>query len=408
MATPPCILSSCAPTKAHTFVIKGDVPAVYAMTALARGDGMVAQVSMPTGEAYTIVSSEAHAIQGRVARIKAEIAALPNAPAIDWVRPMTVRLQRLFGWGDVTVTKEEMADAVNREDWKEVRLAIPGSARLIEEGRFDELPALVAKVCGEVEPDEEGALGVIVERREGEPEEEPPYAALYPKTVWRTHPERPQPIYVIDHAKVPEAEKLEWMYQELGHNIVEIGEFAERFVSIFGTKIKGTVSQKKACLQLYRAFMGQSVSWTKESDMSPYQRERFCMAWDEDERICRECGCTYDGESIYCSEWCERAGKTRVCKWCKVKVDWWFPWCSACRGRPGPSDALLALRGSGSSSSSSSGVGGSSSSGMDYVSRMDAFCREGADSVARLLRVVTSEEARDEAHEPAWKRRRRA
>jgi hypothetical protein len=138
-------------TKAHTFVIKGDVPAVYAMTALARGAGSVAQVTMPTGEAYTIVSSEAHAIQARVARIKAEIAALPNAPEIEWVRPMTVRLQRLFGWGDITATREDIERAVSEEDWKEVRFTLPGSARLIEEGRIDELPALVRKVRGEAE-----------------------------------------------------------------------------------------------------------------------------------------------------------------------------------------------------------------------------------------------------------------
>jgi hypothetical protein len=401
MATPPCILSSCVITKAHTFVIKGDVPAVYAMTALARGAGLVAQVTMPTGAAYTIVSSEAHAIQGRVARIKAEIAALPNAPEIQWVRPMTVRLQRLFGWGDVTVTKEEMADAVNREDWKEVRFAIPGSARLIEEGRFDELPALVAKVRGEVEPDEEGALGAIVEHREGELEEEPPYAALYPKTVWRMHPERPKPIYVIDQAKVPEAEKLEWMHQEFGYCYAGIAAFAERFVSIFGKKIRGTIPQKTACLQLYRAFMDNNVSWTRESEMSPLEREQFCVAWGGEEQICHECGCMYHGESNYCSEECESAGKTRVCRYCKVEVHWWFPWCSGCRGRPAPAavDAMLELRGSGSSSSSS---------GADsFAAGMDAYCREGAESVARLLRAVSSTEARDEAHEPAWKRRRR-
>jgi hypothetical protein len=354
--------------KAQSFVIKADVPMAYIMTAFLRGAGAVAQVTMPTGDKYTVVSSAAHNIPTHTAKLKAEVESLPGAPRVEWVRPLTVRLQRLFGWGDITATREDVERAVQEDDVAELRFLVPGAARMIEEGRLDALPALMDAPAQEPE--------------------ESPYAALYPKSEWRQHPERPEPFYVIDHSKVPEAEKLEWIRQEIGDGAT-IGEFAARFMGLFGGKIRGAVSQKKACLLLFGAYTGGATKWGKESDIPPAEREQFREAWGEHEKICRECGRTHDGRGLYCGTGCEDAGKKRVCKQCGASVDAWFPHCAACGPGAGPSEAMMASRGR---------VGASGS--------FDEWERGQVEQFARMSRLRFGE-ARDEDHEPAWKNRRR-
>jgi hypothetical protein len=191
---------------------------------------------------------------------------------------------------------------------------------------------------------------------------------------------------VIDNTKLPEAEKLAWVQHELGAG-AELGEFAAKFLDLFGGKIRGKVPQKAACLKLFAAYSGSS--WAKECDIPPADREMFIRAWGEEERICRECGAVADG--LYCSRACETAGTTTVCRQCKSPLDSWMPHCPGCSVGPGPSKGVLAYR--------------------------DLVCTPGSSEAAMKRRVETlalahrawaSDLARDEGHEPAWKRRRRA
>ena len=84
------------------------------------GAGAYAIVHLPvTQEMYLAITlAQAHRDAPRAANIKASIQRLPTRPQVVWVRPMTRRLQRLFGWGDVCATEKDIARACaagNRE-----------------------------------------------------------------------------------------------------------------------------------------------------------------------------------------------------------------------------------------------------------------------------------------------------
>jgi hypothetical protein len=195
---------------------------------------------------------------------------------------------------------------------------------------------------------------------------------------------------VIDQTKIPEAEKLAWVQQELGVD-ANIGEFAAKFLGLFGHKIRGTVPQKATCLKLFAAYTGSDTPWVKESDIPPADRELFRHAWGEDERICRECGGTASTSNLYCSRKCEAAGKKVACRQCKASLDHWFPHCPDCSVGGGPSEGLLAYR--------------------DRIcdpGSFEAAMKHRVETLALAHRVWSSELARVEGHEPAWKRRRRA
>jgi hypothetical protein len=213
---------------------------------------------------------------------------------------------------------------------------------------------------------------------------------LAPATWWHQHPTAPRPFYVIDHAKIPETEKLAWIQQELGAG-ADIGEFAAKFLDLFGGKIRGTFPQKAACLKLFAAYSGSDAPWTKESDIPP-DRELFIRAWGEEERICRECGGGVTGSrDIYCSRECEAAGATTVCRKCKAQLDPWFPHCSDCSVGIGPSEGVLAYR-----------------NRVCTPGGFEAAMKRQVEALALAHRAWSSEQARVEGHEPAWKRRRRA
>ena len=80
---------------------------------MVKGAGAVAQVQMPSGECYFVLTDHApRLIQSTVVKLAADIRKLPSAPAVEWVRPLTTRLQRLFAWGDVTATRQDVEQAV--------------------------------------------------------------------------------------------------------------------------------------------------------------------------------------------------------------------------------------------------------------------------------------------------------
>ena len=178
------------------------------------------------------------------------------------------------------------------------------------------------------------------------------------------------------------------MQQELGVG-ANIGEFAAKFLGLFGGKIRGTVPQKAACLKLFAAYTG--TTWSKESDIPPADRELFRAAWGEDEQICRECGGISGSSGMYCSSECEAAGTKVVCRQCKTPLDHWFPHCPDCSVGGGPSDGLLAYR-----------------DRICEPGSFEAVMKRRVETLALAHRAWSSDLARDEGHEPAWKRRRRA
>jgi hypothetical protein len=182
------------------------------------------------------------------------------------------------------------------------------------------------------------------------------------------------------------AEKLAWVQHELGAG-ADIGDFAAKFLDLFGGKIRCKVPQKAACLKLFAAYSGSN--WAKECDIPPADREMFIRAWGEEGRICRECGAATSG--LFCSRECETAGTTTVCRQCKASLDSWFPHCPDCSVGAGPSKGVLAYRELVCSPGS-----------------LEATMKRRVETLALAHRAWSSELAREEGHEPAWKRRRRA
>jgi hypothetical protein len=145
-AMPPCVLSSCEYTKAHTFVVKTDTFGplqAFGAASLVKGTGAVAQVQLPSGECYFVLTGGTpRTIQHTVVKLAADIRKLPAAPAIEWVRPLTTRLQRLFAWGDVTATRQDVERAVAMSDSDGLRDMLPQAAAVIDEDDQDALSLL--------------------------------------------------------------------------------------------------------------------------------------------------------------------------------------------------------------------------------------------------------------------------
>ena len=68
-------------------------------------------------------------------RTRAEIKKLPGNPQVEWVRPLTRRLQRLFGWGDVASTRADVERAAKAGDEEELKALMPQAATIINAGR---------------------------------------------------------------------------------------------------------------------------------------------------------------------------------------------------------------------------------------------------------------------------------
>ena len=71
------------------------------------------------------------------------------AARVHWCGPLTRRLQRLFGWGDVAATREDFVRACEDEDVEEMKALMPAAAALVDRGSlrngervYDALPAL--------------------------------------------------------------------------------------------------------------------------------------------------------------------------------------------------------------------------------------------------------------------------
>jgi len=218
-----------------------------------------------------------------------------------------------------------------------------------------------------------------------------PEPADRPSCAWRQHPTAPLPFFVRDYAKWPDDEKLAWLRQELGGS-ADLQEFAQRWLELFSDTKRGVPQQKAACLKLFCEYSGST--WRKEVDLPPDELTAFQRVWDPvaPER-CSECSRAAPppgrfplrrGGRPFCSETCACAGKRLACRGCGGQVDAVHPRCSACNWglepRPGAAKGRA----------------------------LQTMIEQNVLALGKFLLVTRSIERVDDAHEPAWKRRRRA
>ena len=325
--------------------------------------------------------------------------------SVDWVRALSVRLQRLFGWGDVRASTADVADACKRGDLDELKVLVPGTARLIDQDsdaalslmpqlsealrsglpaigdcahQFDDesaqgpcardpshrRPFSRCAVCRTVlcfrcarnhaaqmeeQRDLQRALHEVNGSHTWQPASKhaectvcnampammchcgaqrcekclaPKVAIDAPDSLWTQSQDHPAPFYVADQQKVPDAEKLQWLKQELGAD-ADLPTFSAKFVELFGERLHGRTPQKRACLDLYAKYTRSDNPTTasKESDLPPVDLEEFQKVWDPDApNRCRECGKALAPDAplgqLFCGMACQAAGQTFICHNC--------------------------------------------------------------------------------------------
>ena len=109
--SPPCELWK--PPKPHTaqvYVLKASAPSgllTVGSTELVEGAGAFAVVQSEIDGTFLVVAlGRPQHFESAAAKLKQKVQQLPGDPLVEWVRPLTRRLQRLLGWGDVLSTKE--------------------------------------------------------------------------------------------------------------------------------------------------------------------------------------------------------------------------------------------------------------------------------------------------------------
>ena len=145
---PPCVLSIAPPGKARTFVAKVQAGqesfATFGTAQLVLEASAFATIRTVSGDFYFVITATERKIDAYAQTLKDQLqkAALPGSPRVEWVRPLTRRLQRLFGWGDVCATKEDVQAAALAEDQEELVSIMPRAAGLIRRGEYKVLRAL--------------------------------------------------------------------------------------------------------------------------------------------------------------------------------------------------------------------------------------------------------------------------
>ena len=273
MVLPPCELAhDVKPQFTQTLVVKSAggsslLLSQWAASRVVTGAGAYAVVDMANGDVFVVlVMARAARVENAAENMKAEIRQLPGSPLVEWVRPLTRRLQRLFGWGDAASTSADVMRAAKAGDLEELTALVPQAASMIRRNEVEwrhlvtlhgashgaplAAPALEDREHEDREHEDrehedrehEDAIPLrVVHEALGQHtwSEHPnrkakcshcegldayecacgfrlceqcrlPSAesAVGPSCSWRQHPTRPLPFYVIDHAKWPDDEKL--------------------------------------------------------------------------------------------------------------------------------------------------------------------------------------------------------
>lgn len=384
---PPCVVVSPSSDQAATFVAKvhgHEALATFGAAELVQGAGAFAVVHLPLQDDWYFVVSfaEVRSIPKYATKLTKQIGQLPGEPTVQWVRAFTRRFQRLCGFGDAAVARQDFKAACERGDSDELIILAPEAAAFIAQasdfsivpavcdGLRSGLPALqdcahelwygkplqgpcsrgggravrtfpvrrgdhlgpfarcvecstvFCHFCvADVEEAAEDRKGLAEAVRLAKSLPRPPDAA---EIHWRQHPTRPMPFKVIDQVKVPQADKLGWIQSEIGCDAA-LTEFAVHFLELFGTKLRVDWSQKAACLKLFATYSGGAGA-VRESDLAPDELMAFQRVWDPKAPArCLECGnaireATDYYESVtHCSDECANAGKTIWCTTCDVE-----------------------------------------------------------------------------------------
>ena len=308
---PPCQLHTPGPHMLQTYVLKFAITAPtvledYGKGRLLLGAGAFAVIDVlaheGSGVYFVLTAEREYESTSYAARLRGEIARLPGLHVLEWIQPLTGRLQRLLGWGDASRGHQGRPhEAAGLQD-QETTLALQGH-------------------------------------------EPAPFARL---VRWQQHPTNPLPFYVIQQRRVSNEEKLVSLRQELGRD-AGLSDFARKFLELFGESVQTPCQQKALVLKIFAAYVPEDSparGWRKESDVPPADLVGFQRVWNPDAPArCHECGKALAGKCpitrTHCSEACRLAGMRAVCARCKRAVDDpVHPYCPVCKLGSPPLPAL--------------------------------------------------------------------
>ena len=233
------------------------------------------------GHYLVLTNHEACSETALAERVRKGMVQLPGNPRVEWVRPLTRRLQRLFCWGDAAATREDAVRATEAGNVQELNHGsapaardcahdfdtfgdTPGArdkrAELKEQAEsrqqpFDEprMPRWLMKPdvgCCSSDASHSGAMwrctscrlvlcsNCALREHRGQKAKNAEKERVPPDGVqceWRQHPERPLPFSVTDQIKVSDEEKVTWIRQELGSDAT-LPEFCAKYIGLFGDR----------------------------------------------------------------------------------------------------------------------------------------------------------------------------
>jgi len=147
---PPCMMDKPAGHMVQTVVAKVDNASALATLGaaeLVQGAGSFAVVQNDgnvrnDGNYFVVTTRKRRDLNTTSTVLKRKIEQLPGEPKVEWVRPLTRRLQRLFGWGDVAADRAAVARACKAGDTAELLAIMPEAGKIIARGDFEQLPGL--------------------------------------------------------------------------------------------------------------------------------------------------------------------------------------------------------------------------------------------------------------------------
>ena len=438
----------------QALVIEGNYPSSYAWVHV--------EFSEDAGHYLVLTTSMPRDFDSFAEKLKRALQKQAPGIVIDWVSVLSVRLQRLFGWGDVTASADDVRAACEQDDFCEVLALMPGAALLPDRDDMSMFPsvfeALRAGLPASVEDcahnfsehgpgpcandathqrpfhkcgscDRQLCLKCVRTHSETDDAEKqrdlrralhdiqgthvwilpkngcnecsvcdaipalvcecgaqrclkhlaPRVPLELPGFEWKQSLDHPEPFFVVDNMKIKADDKLAFMRQELGYG-ADLVTFATKFLDLFGSKIRGSATQKVAVLNIWSLYEPEAGKLSCAKDLPAKERTAFLRVWDPDApEYCQECpkAC---GVKKLCSDKCAAAGHTYTCRTCDAVLDTYHPYCSTCK-RGGPP--------------------------LPINAKSSESYKEVAKTFAMMQRVWWSDHKIDPAHEPARKRHRR-
>jgi hypothetical protein len=329
-------------------------------------------VDLETGFMYMVLTPvKVSTFQNYQKHLQRKLEAPPIEAAIEWVRPLDRRLQRLFDWGDCWMEHDSIAQAVAANDTSELALCFPSMRYSIDIGHTEHLPSLAAGQPGLLaltdSTTEEYRQKLYLEHELngthsfGEPgknwectvcdrmpaakcvcgaqrcsRHNKPVEPRH-KVAWTQRQVGGAPFYVQDPKWMRKEIQVEWIRDELDDNS-SLEDFAAVYLKLLGNR---SCDEKRRvdCLDLYRVY-NPSFKAKKECDLSPFQLREFQRVFDSKAPLrCLWCNTAMEQQQEYCSQACtEAANPPQKCQKCGSE-DWKILHCP--RGTQGARCAAL-------------------------------------------------------------------